>query len=70
MCRLILNVILIRFAGIVVNVGEHDHDREEYLLIARERTEVGGHPGALGSLVLRESRSTLKRIRDAVVKHK
>jgi len=64
MCRLVLNAILIKYAGIVVNVGEHDQSRDEYILIARESTEVGGHSGALGTLVLKEATKSLKKMRD------
>ena len=63
MCRLVLNAILIKYAGIVANVGEHDQSRDEYLDIARESTEVGGHAGALGSLVLTEAKNTLRRMK-------
>ncbi|KAK1911845.1 hypothetical protein P3342_010929 [Pyrenophora teres f. teres] len=70
MCRLILNAILIKYAGIVVNVGEHDQSRDEYLQIALESTEVGGHAGALGSLVLTESRNVLRRIKDKLLMKK
>ena len=42
--RLILNAILIKYAGIVVNVGEHDKSRDEYINTARESRELGGHP--------------------------
>lgn len=64
MCRLALNAILIKYAGIVVNVGEHDQSRDEYVLIARESTEVGGHSGALGTLVLKEATKALRNMRD------
>lgn len=67
MCRLILNAILIRYAGIVVNVGEHDQSRDEYIGTARESSEVGGHPGALATLVLKEGRDTLRRMRSRLM---
>lgn len=66
MCRLILNAILVRFAGVVVNVGEHDESRDEYIGTARESREVGAHPGALASLVLREATKTYRKMRDSV----
>lgn len=64
MCRLILNAILIRYAGIVVNVGEHDQSRDEYIDTARESREVGGHAGALATLIFKEGRDTLRRMRN------
>ncbi|KAF2635385.1 Fic-domain-containing protein, partial [Massarina eburnea CBS 473.64] len=67
-CRLILNAILIKYAGIVVNVGEHDSNREQYLNIATESTKVGGHAGALGTLVLHEATKTFRRMRDMLKK--
>ena len=35
-CRLILNAILLKYAGIVVALGEKDDERDEYLQIAAE----------------------------------
>jgi len=70
MCRLILNVILIKYAGIVVNVGEHDQSRDEYLATAQESRAVGGHAGPLATLVLREGHKTLRKIRDTLRKTK
>ncbi|KAK3369622.1 fic/DOC family protein [Lasiosphaeria ovina] len=70
MCRLVLNVILIKYAGIVVNVGEHDQSRDEYLSAAEESRAVGGHAGPLATLVLREGYKTLKKMRDTLRKYK
>jgi Fic family protein len=64
MCRLILNAILIKYAGIVVNVGEHDQSRDEYIAVAQESHEVGGHAGALSTMVLAEAKKTLKRMKN------
>ncbi len=44
MCRLILNAILIKFAGIVVVIGGKDSDRDEYLHVGAESSKVSGHP--------------------------
>lgn len=35
MCRLLLNAFLIKYAGVVVGIGEHEHEREEYMEIVR-----------------------------------
>jgi NADPH-dependent curcumin reductase CurA len=51
MCRMILNAILIKYAWIVVTLGEI-LKRDEYLYIAAESGKVGGHAGQLGKLVL------------------
>lgn len=70
MCRLILNAILIRYAGIVVSLGEHDQSREEYTEAATESRAVGGHHGALGTMVLEEAKKTLRRMKDRLGKMK
>lgn len=67
MCRMILNVILIKYAGIVVTLGEKDRDRDEYLSIAAESGKVGGHPGQLGKLVLNNAVESLKRIKTSLM---
>ncbi|CZS93170.1 uncharacterized protein RAG0_03570 [Rhynchosporium agropyri] len=63
MCRLILNAILIKYAGIVVSLGEKGGERDEYLLIAAESTRVGGHPGQLGKKVLEIAHGTLRKLK-------
>jgi Fic family protein len=68
MCRIILNAILIKYAGIVVTLGEKDMDREEYLYIAAESGKVGGHPGQLGKLVLESAEGSFRRLKNAVTK--
>lgn len=68
MCRLILNAIHVKYAGIVVNLGEHDQNREDYIAVAAESREVRGHPGALGHLVLNESSRTLRKFVDSLKK--
>jgi prophage maintenance system killer protein len=70
MCRLIMNSILIKYAGIVVNVGEHDQTRDEYLEIARESTAVGGHAGALSNKILQETKRNLLRFRERLTRKK
>ncbi|KAL0780831.1 hypothetical protein CaCOL14_002166 [Colletotrichum acutatum] len=66
MCRLILNAILIKYARIVVNVGEHGHDRDDYIQTARESREVGGHGGALATMVLKEATKSYRNIRNTL----
>ena len=62
MCRLILNAILIKYAGIVVPLGEKNEERDEYLQIAQESSKVGGHSGQLGTLVLAKAGGALKKV--------
>lgn len=64
MCRLIMNAITIKYAGVAVSVGEHDQSRDEYIDTARESREVGGHPGALATLVLTEGKRSIRKLRD------
>jgi len=73
-CRLILNTILLKYAGIIVSLGEKEHDREEYLIVASRASEIeqideedrGGKPAwaELSSLVIKESCKTFKTLRD------
>jgi hypothetical protein len=66
MCRLILNAILMKYAGIVVSLGEKGAHRDEYLKVAQERLSVGGHGGQLGKIVLESAVGTLGRFKAAI----
>lgn len=68
MCRLILNAILIKYAGIVVSLEEKDRDRDEYLLIAQESTRSGGHSGQLGHKVLGLAEEMLKALKEKLTR--
>ena len=68
MCRLILNAILMKHAGIVVSLGEKGADRDEYLQVAQESTLVGGHGGQLGNMVLESAVGTLRRLKAALTR--
>ncbi|KAI5270080.1 hypothetical protein E4T47_06471 [Aureobasidium subglaciale] len=63
MCRIILNTILIKYVGFVVALGEEDEDRDEYILAAQESGRVGGFPGYLFTMVLRNAGGTLERLK-------
>lgn len=39
-CRLILNAILLKYAGILISLGEEDMDRDEYLAVAARASEA------------------------------
>lgn len=60
-CRLILNTILLKYAGIVAPIGEHDHERKEYLDIARRWSEDQCGPGELATYTLRKGVEALKK---------
>ncbi|CAH0046183.1 unnamed protein product [Clonostachys solani] len=61
MCRMILNAILCRYAGVVVPIGEQAEEREEYMQIKRESSQkMEGH-GDYATFVL--GRAT-RRIRE------
>ena len=55
MCRLILNVILLKYAGVVVCLGENDESRVECHAIQRKAGEQMEGCGELASLVLRKA---------------
>ncbi|KAF3928390.1 hypothetical protein ABW20_dc0107810 [Dactylellina cionopaga] len=63
-CRLILNTILLKYAGIVAPIGEHAHERGEYLEIAKRRGEDECGNGELAFYTLRKGSETLKKLRD------
>lgn len=62
MCRLILNAILIKYAGVVVALGDKSEDRAEYLQIAQESSKVGGHAGQLRTLILSKAGVAFKKM--------
>lgn len=63
MCRIILNTISIKYVGFVVALGEKDEDRDEYIFAAQESGRVGGFPGYLSTMVLRNAGGTLERLK-------
>lgn len=62
-CRLILNAILLRYAGILVPIGGHDRDRAEYLGIARRASDQMEGCGELATLVLRGATPKLRALK-------
>jgi fido (protein-threonine AMPylation protein) len=65
-CRLILNALLLKYAGIVVSIGEKDKDRSEYMEICkRESAEMYGG-GEFATLVLKRSVSKLEKLRASI----
>ena len=68
MCRLILNAILMKYAGIVVSLGEKGENRDQYIAVTMENSKVGGHHGQLASLVLGQAEGTLLRLKNTLQK--
>ena len=62
MCRLVLNAILIKYAGIVVPLGKKSEGREEHLQIAQESSKVEGHSGQSRTLVLSKAGGALRKM--------
>ncbi|KAL2065449.1 hypothetical protein VTL71DRAFT_3119 [Oculimacula yallundae] len=50
MCRLLANAFLMKYAGIVISIGEHDEDRTEYLKIAEMAGDGETEEEARGTL--------------------
>ncbi|KAJ4329489.1 hypothetical protein N0V84_000124 [Fusarium piperis] len=66
MCRIILNVILRRYLGIVVAIGETDEDVREYIGIKKRASmEMEGH-GEYATFVLKRGTKTIQRLKQKV----
>lgn len=65
-CRIILNAIIMRYAGIVVPIGEHDEERSKYLNIKRRYSEDCDGEGEFAEMVLDRGTARLKAMRDKV----
>lgn len=74
-CRLLLNAILLKYAGIVVSLGEKEQEREKYLEIASrgsmdeqvpedERSRVPW--GGLASYVIKKGTMKMEALRDTL----
>ena len=63
MCRLILNAILLKYAGVIVAIGEDDESREEYLAIQRRAGEQMEGSGELAALVLKKATARYRAIK-------
>ena len=68
LCRLLLNAILLKYAGIVVPIGEHDEERKEYLDIKRRYTTDCEGEGEFASMIMKRATLRLKTMRDRVRK--
>ncbi|KAM0561959.1 hypothetical protein ACHAPJ_002400 [Fusarium lateritium] len=63
MCRMILNAILFRYAGIVVPIGEREEDRDEYMNIKqRASRDMEGH-GEYATFVLKKGTRAIQKLK-------
>ncbi|RDA85643.1 hypothetical protein CP532_3543 [Ophiocordyceps camponoti-leonardi (nom. inval.)] len=63
MCRIILNAILCRFAGVIVPIGEREEERCEYLDIKKRASrDMEGH-GEYATFVLRRVATRLRQMK-------
>ncbi|OTA82934.1 hypothetical protein M434DRAFT_36950 [Hypoxylon sp. CO27-5] len=65
-CRMILNAILCRYAGIIVPIGEHVEERKGYISIKkRSSEEMNGH-GEYAAFVLCRAVTRLRELKKKV----
>ncbi|KAF5002581.1 hypothetical protein FGRMN_265 [Fusarium graminum] len=63
MCRMILNSILLRYAGIVVPIGEREEDRVEYMDIKKRASrDMEGH-GEYATFVLKKGARMIQKMK-------
>ncbi|KAM0219005.1 hypothetical protein ACHAPA_003671 [Fusarium lateritium] len=63
MCRMILNAILFRYAGIVVPIGEREEDRVEYMNIKKRASrDMEGH-GEYATFVLKKGVRSIQKLK-------
>ena len=63
MCRMILNAILCRYAGIIVPIGEQGDEREEYMGIKKRASrDMEGH-GEYATFVLQRAVTRLRELK-------
>ncbi|XEU97182.1 hypothetical protein FSHL1_002468 [Fusarium sambucinum] len=63
MCRMILNAILFRYAGIVVPIGEREEDRVEYMNIKKRASrDMEGH-GEYATFVLKKGTTAIRKLK-------
>ncbi|KAL8911969.1 MAG: hypothetical protein Q9171_002945 [Xanthocarpia ochracea] len=63
-CRLILNALLLKYAGIVVPIGENDEEKDEYLQIKRRYSAECEGEGEFAGYVLGKATVKLRTLRD------
>lgn len=55
LCRMILNAILCRYAGIIIPIGEQGEERDEYMGIKKRASLQMGGQGVYATWVIRPS---------------
>lgn len=65
-CRIILNVILLKYAGIALAMGGDEKERRSYLTIAAQRTHTGKGDGEMSRFLLLKANRTMKVIERAL----
>ena len=61
-CRIILNAILCKYAGIIIPIGESEEDRSEYLNIKiRASNEMEG--GELATFILGKATTRIRAVK-------
>ena len=63
MCRLILNSILCRYAGVIIPIGEQGTDREDYIKIKQQASEEMGDHGKYATFVLEKATRRLRELK-------
>ena len=67
-CRMILNAILCKYAGIIVPIGEHDEERSEYMGIKQRASEQMEGAGELATFVLKRAKSKIRTLKEKLTK--
>ncbi|EFQ33128.1 fic/DOC family protein [Colletotrichum graminicola M1.001] len=62
-CRMILNAILCRYAGIVIPIGEQGEEREEYINIKKRASETMDGHGEYATFVLARAVTRLRGLK-------
>ncbi|KAJ3577214.1 hypothetical protein NPX13_g3358 [Xylaria arbuscula] len=62
-CRMLLNVLLCKFAGIVVPIGETEEDRDEYIRIKKTSSEETEDHGEYATFVLSKCETRLRALK-------
>lgn len=61
-CRMILNAILCRYAGVIVPIGEEGEERKEYMDIKRRSSNMEGH-GEYAMFVLQRAVTRIRELK-------
>lgn len=70
MCRIILNVILRRYLGIIVAIGDTDEDRRKYIWIKKRALRGKEGRGEYATLVLKMGTKTIQKLKQKMNEEK